>query len=331
MESKRNRREWLRGAAIGAAGAGIVAASGCGSSNEQNKAQEKSPLLAAAGPSLQVICHGMMAFKLPKPGTMPYNMEIHIPVVADGNPKYSHVYRYGNRPDNTNYNMSNLTQGGEYELTFGSYTSPKALPSRLYKNRNLLLFSSNNKCVCTVPASTNAKRWCKITLPVPEEYQGYVDGGNSDNSPIFKGTDTMYCTNPFDQGSPYPYPLDKVTSIPLVHVFRYKTFSAAALVQKTTSSSTSVWDTSSGYKLFFYAEPAYDMGMTLTNKHLQKLDDMLGMNTSHLDFTYPAKLVAPPGSGDGQIDDGDLDSLATIGVGLSHGGNPADCISGYGS
>ncbi len=329
MESKRNRREWLRGTAIGAAGAGVVAATGCGSSNEQSK--QRSPL-AVAGPQLQVICHGMMAFRLPKPGTSPYNMEIHIPVVVDANPMYYVTSTAtATAPDITNYSMSNLTQNGEYELTLGSYTYPAALPTLLYTNRNLLLFSSDNRCVCTVPASANAYRWCKITLPVPEEYQGYAYGNNTDNTPIFKGTDTKYCTNPFGKTPAYPYRvLDKLNSIPLVHVFRYKSFSNATLVQRAPSTSN-VWDLSSGYKLFFYAEPPNEMGMTLSNEHLMKLEAMLGINTSQLDFTYPNRLYSPPASGDNQIDDQDLASLAAIGAGVSRGGNPADCISGYGS
>jgi hypothetical protein len=342
MENGKSRREWIRKAAMGAAGAGIGAMAGCGSGTD--KAQEKSPektkeqLLALnAGQPLQVICHGMMAFKLPKPGASPY-IEIHIPIVLDGD--YTHAYMAGDRAGPVTYNMSNLSQGAEYKLTVNKYTVPPTLPSSFYRTPNLLLFSQDARCKCSMP-DKNDYRYCRITLPMPDDYQGYVLGSNNDSSALFAGADTVYCTNPFQKTPPYPYPLASLTTVPLVHVFRYHTFESATFDQTAPSSKPNLWGTAqNGYKFFIYAEPSKPM--PASNQHLLKLDALMGLKGADLDFRDSSKLAPASDPGDSQINDQDLLPLSSFWMpdttskaapkaGPTKGGNPADCISGWGS
>jgi hypothetical protein len=73
---KRNvssRREWIRRVAAGTAGLGAGFAIGCSS----GKQTEQTVATAPAGNLIQVICHGMMAFKLPPSGGNV--IEIHMP------------------------------------------------------------------------------------------------------------------------------------------------------------------------------------------------------------------------------------------------------------
>jgi hypothetical protein len=282
-------------------------------------------------PPLQVICHGMMAFKLPTPDlahTLNYNIVIHIPYVTDDDDHmYDHVYKAGERATAQNYDKIDLDQDGAYTLNLSSYTPQGTLPASLYPSANVFLFSPDNKCKCKVPAS-GKKAYCTITLPVPQDYQGYGAGFNGDQSPLFDGSgnDVKHCSDPFHP-KPHPaeYSLDKLKTVPLVHVFRYD-YTSASLVDAAQKVK---WDTSNGKtKLFIYAEPK---AATLdpSNTHLKKLAALMGTD---LDFSCASLLTGSTGTTDNLIDDPkDLYSLADWSNSSTSGGNPADCISGYGS
>ena len=153
---------------------------------------------------------------------------------------------------------------------------------------------------------------------------------------LFKGNHLKYCKAPFNGMPSYPFELGTLTTIPLVHVFRYTNFDSASFdYQNGTNWSTGV----NGYKFFIYAEPANKM--PLSNEHFQKLNTMLTVQTSDLDFQDVNNLVPQDSNGDGDISGEDLRALSYYALSQSQekivatsipiGGNPADCISGYGS
>jgi hypothetical protein len=335
------RREWMRQVVIGAAGlsAGMtVACSSAQKTPEDNSAKPIAAKGAGTGNMVQVICHGMMAFKLPGSGSNV--MEIHIPLVkASAGMNDAHVYKAGAQPTQTNYMTSDLQSGAKYTLSvqYGSgHSAPKSLPTSLTSAPIVNLYSPNDKaCQSTIPA-TGQIPFCTITIPIPDDYHGYLMGHNTNLSlPLFKGSDADHCSVP--SGSGYN-PLNSLKSTPLVHVFRYQ-----AVAQVSLDTATP-WTANGSDKLWIYAEPAVKMG-TPSRDHLVQLENYLGIDLTYLDF-YDLNLMTDPDPGDSDISPLDLvplygfksanrfksaDYLKSTEFRTILGGSPADCISVYGS
>jgi hypothetical protein len=276
----------------------------------------------------------MMHFKLPKPGTKPekYNLEIHIPCVSDppasaGAPDYSHVYKAGGLPPK-NPTVNDLMQTQDpYTLNIKNFNPihPGTLPLGIYTTSNVMLapdLAQGDSCGCVLP-EPNPNRWCKIVMPMPDEYEGYVRGYVKSGYLLGSGKTTTNCKNPLPSYK-YPYPLATLTAIPLVHVFRYWNYDSVTLDKP---DGKPLWP--GGTKLAIFAEPAVEMAPgAMSNKHLQRLDALF---TAPADLTFadPTQLAADSPVGDGVlIYTSDLYSLSSY---AHRGGNPADCISGWGS
>jgi hypothetical protein len=334
-----NRREWLRQMAIGAAGLGAVVSQGCGSNKQPESASpdldaKVAVKLDTAGNLVQVVCHGMMAFKLPYPTTSSSVIEIHMPAISQGKSD-KHVYKAGPLPSASNYNANDLTSGASYALTVtyaGNNSAPSALPTSLKATPIVFLNpAAGAMCKASIPANGQTP-FCIISIPIPDDYQGYVYGQNTNPSyPIFMGNDANYCSVAANAGQ---Y-LNMLKTTPLVHVFRYTNVAGASLDQ-TKPSSANHWKANGSDKLQLYAEPA--IKMPISDDHLKQLDTYLGLTYQDLDF-YNTNLEVQTSPGDSNINPQDLQALYTFGdtskssggLGPRLTGTLADCISVYGS
>jgi hypothetical protein len=313
--NKTTRREWMRGLSFGSVMAAGTAIAGCSTSQKFVAPAKGAKMASPTSFPLQVICHGMMAFKLPRPTDDQSVLEIHIPKIdrSDGHP---HVYEVGQQSA-----LQSLNQGKTYALT-GPTPAP-GIPPAMWINNVILV--ADGTCTCSIQPYNNGgvietPEWCVIKIPMPSSYKGYKIASHPNlANPIFADGDTRQSCDV------------NLTRMPLVHVFRYDVASSASL----TGDSSVTWNLSSGPKLHIHAEPQIAMS-SASNSHLQGLNKFFTRTNGSgqpvpldLDFYNLNDITNIQNDADGAggpIQDSDLRSLYQMG-GLSTAGDPADCMS----
>jgi hypothetical protein len=308
------RRQWIQNIGLGSLITTVTGLAGCSRNQKpQAPAAGVKAMLATSFP-LQVICHGMAVFKMPRPGDDQTTIEIHIPKIdrMDG---YPHVYKIGQQTA-----LQPMIQGKTYTLV--GPTAASGMPPAIWFDNVVL--AGDGACLSTIQPYNSGgvvgtQEWCIVKIPMPDSYKGYkIASHPSLANPIFADGDTR-------EGCDV-----NITRIPLVHVFRYNTAASASI----TGDSSVSWDLSSGSKLHIYAEP--EKMMPSSNSHLQGLNTFFTRTNSSgnsapldLDFYNLSDINNITSNDDGPsgpIQAVDLRTLAQL-AGLSAAGDPADCMS----
>jgi hypothetical protein len=322
MDNRLSRRQWLRELVIGSAAAGMLTS--CTKKPDPRDASLVVSAMPLMRPMLQIICHGMLFFQL---DSVNKQLLIHVPKVDAGDDaSYPHEYWAGAFQSQFTSPYIQLFPGETY--TMSGVTAAGVVPKALKTTNNVVLDPANG-CNCAFPPARAPWQYrrCLFSLPMPDDYQGYRPAnytGNGTAPALFASGNTVKNCKPYLS----PVPLAQLTSIPLVHVFRYYTWQAGG-TKIANSRGTSIYSDSQGSKCFIYAEPAAD-GSMAAHDHLPFFDRFF---PTPLDLKFSPSIgsyQSDTASADQSILDVDLYSLSDVRYGALKGGDPTTCMSGFG-
>jgi len=287
-QSNNTRREWL--SRIGLAAGAFSALDACGPQGRQVTPASTPAKPDAVRQMFQVICHGMMAFRI---WQGQQRIRIYMPNVM------GHTYGAGEARSSPGFVG---LMGGPYDL---KGLTPNTIAPSISPTNVILTPSPGCGCDFIPQAETPMYSFAYVDIPMPDSYQGFrMARRTSGSGPIFKGTAATACNvNPATYFT--------------VHVFRYKDVSGAPTL---ALAGNTVWTAGANLKLHLYAEPGFYMPDRLN--HIKFLDSLF--NSIDLEFADGYIATDPPAGDGSSIDPSDTESLCDK---VGKGGDPTTCVA----